>query len=241
MTNEELVTDYQNGNKQALDVLVEKNKGLVYLVANKFYTDKTASIDIEDLEQEGFMGLMRAAQKYDLTMENRAKFSTYAVNWIYQRISRFLSQKNTNDETSLNAPIGAGDEEIELKDTIVDEQDHYEGVEVSVYVQELRKELNNAMDVSLTLRESQTLKLYYGWDAMPMTLKEINFLHEGSNSSQASSDRDRGLRKLRHSQWGSSMAKERAQEKLESVTSIDKMLDNLTSQYNTLEQLRQII
>lgn len=58
MSNEELVQLYEDGNKGALDKLVELNRGMVYKLANRFYTEKTNSIDKEDLEQEGFMGLM---------------------------------------------------------------------------------------------------------------------------------------------------------------------------------------
>lgn len=50
MTNEELVF-YQQGDKQALDSLIEQNKGIIYKLVNRFYVEKTNSIDIDDLEQ----------------------------------------------------------------------------------------------------------------------------------------------------------------------------------------------
>lgn len=51
MTNEELVQLYQNGDKQALNELVENNTGIVYKLANKFYVNMTSSIDKDDLIQ----------------------------------------------------------------------------------------------------------------------------------------------------------------------------------------------
>ena len=56
MTNEELVELYQGGDKKALDLIIDQNKGMVYKLVNKFYTEDTSSIDKDDLEQEGFMG-----------------------------------------------------------------------------------------------------------------------------------------------------------------------------------------
>nr|WP_277145334.1 hypothetical protein [Clostridium perfringens] len=53
MTNEELVVLYQHGDKKALDKLLENNDKLIYKVASKFYSDKTSSIEFDDLLQEG--------------------------------------------------------------------------------------------------------------------------------------------------------------------------------------------
>lgn len=63
-----------------------KNKRLVdkYVVAyQKKYGNR---LDFEDLEQVGFMGLIKAANKFELHQGN--VFSTYAVFWIKQAISR---------------------------------------------------------------------------------------------------------------------------------------------------------
>jgi RNA polymerase sigma factor (sigma-70 family) len=64
------------------NVFVERNLRLVVAVA-KGYIGSGLSLD--DLTQEGSFGLMHAAETYD---ERRAHFSTYAVWWIRQAISR---------------------------------------------------------------------------------------------------------------------------------------------------------
>lgn len=206
MTNEELVELYQQGDKQALELIIEQNRGIVYKIVNKFYIEGTSSIDKEDLEQEGFIGLMIAADKYNPDMENKAKFITYAVNWIYQKIHRFVRYKNTNDETSLNVPIGE-DGDMELQSTIQDTENAYENLEEQIYLKELRSELERGMNQYNTLKEREVLKCRYGWDIKPMTLNEVGELYEVTGNDirciQA-----RALRKLRNNKWIKVMAKE---------------------------------
>lgn len=76
----------QEGNRQAMQDLCIKNKKLVdkYVAAyEKRYGNR---LDFEDLEQVGFWGLITAAQKFNISQGTA--FSTYAVYWIKQAISR---------------------------------------------------------------------------------------------------------------------------------------------------------
>ena len=65
------------GDEDARKKLSEANLRLVVSLA-KHYTGR--GVPLMDLIQEGNMGLMRAAEKYNYTKENR--FSTYAAWWI---------------------------------------------------------------------------------------------------------------------------------------------------------------
>lgn len=56
---------------------------------NKRYAGK--GLKIEDLIQEGNLGLIRAAEKYD--PNKNTKFSTYASFWIKQSLQRALNTK----------------------------------------------------------------------------------------------------------------------------------------------------
>lgn len=205
MTNEELVLLYQQGNSEALEELIVNNKKLIFNIANKFYTDNTNSIDIEDLEQEGSIGLIKAAQKYDFNNENKAQFSTYAVYNIYQRISNFIRSKNTNYETSLNAPIN--EDNTELMETIEGVDYSFENVEDKIYRQQLRAELEQAMRDDNSLYEINLLKLRYGWDNNKIcTYKELADIFN-SNSQKVSRDEYKALNKLRYSTWGKEQEK----------------------------------
>lgn len=73
------------GDKEARDILVEKNMGLVHSIARRF---QNRGVEMEDLIQIGSIGLLKAIDKFDLTYEVR--FSTYAVPMITGEIKRFL-------------------------------------------------------------------------------------------------------------------------------------------------------
>lgn len=80
-----LIERSQGGDKGAREVLIEKNLGLVHHIVRRFVG---RGYDPEDLFQIGTIGLMKAIDKFDLTME--VKFSTYAVPMIAGEIKRFL-------------------------------------------------------------------------------------------------------------------------------------------------------
>ena len=85
-SNEILCTLIQKGNQQAMQDLCVKNQRLVDKYANAYSKKYGHHLDFEDLEQVGFMGLLKAAQKFDIKLGYT--FSTYAVWWIKQAISR---------------------------------------------------------------------------------------------------------------------------------------------------------
>ena len=76
------------GDEIARTQLIESNLRLVVRIAKNYLTPE---VSILDLIQEGNLGLMRAASKYDYKKEVR--FSTYASWWIKQSIVRSLSNK----------------------------------------------------------------------------------------------------------------------------------------------------
>lgn len=73
------------GDKEAREVLIENNLGLVHHIVKRFVG---RGYDLEDLFQIGCIGLMKAIDKFDLQFD--VKFSTYAVPMISGEIKRFL-------------------------------------------------------------------------------------------------------------------------------------------------------
>ena len=149
-------------------------------------------------------------------MINKAKFSTYAIYWIYQKVSRFITQKNTNDETSLNAPTKT-DDGVEIIDTIESIDYGFENVEEKIYIGQLREELETEMKENNTLKEREVLKLCYGWDVN----KRFNYNEIGEifnvSANRIIQIESSALRKLRHSEWGKDRVKEYISLKFESI------------------------
>ncbi|EGT2192197.1 sigma-70 family RNA polymerase sigma factor [Clostridium perfringens] len=199
MTNEELVVLYQRGDKKALDKLLKNNDGLIYKVASKFYSDKTSSIEFDDLLQEGRIGFILACSKYDIEYIKKTKFITYAFYWIYQKIHRFITTYNTNEEISLNTPLSEENQD-ELINSIESHSDEIKNREEELYLSELRLELEAVMDKHNTLNEREILKLYYGWDTDELSIEQIADIFETS-SSNIKNTKARAIRKLRGSQW----------------------------------------
>ena len=75
----------EQGDESARDELVQANLRLVVSVATKY---QGHNVPLEDLIQEGNIGLMKAASKFDY--RKGFKFSTYAIWWIRQAIMRTL-------------------------------------------------------------------------------------------------------------------------------------------------------
>ena len=73
------------GDKNAIRQMVNSNLRLVVSVAREY---AGRGVPLLDLIQEGSIGLLVAAKKFDHTLENR--FSTYATKWIRQGVTRCL-------------------------------------------------------------------------------------------------------------------------------------------------------
>ena len=84
----ELSRQIQNGNTDALHKLVNSNLRLVVKIASLF---NISDIYILDIIQEGNIGLLQAARKYDY--RKNVRFCTYASWWIRQFISRYIINK----------------------------------------------------------------------------------------------------------------------------------------------------
>ncbi|MEX2288159.1 MAG: RNA polymerase sigma factor RpoD/SigA [Planctomycetaceae bacterium] len=81
----ELAYQIAEGHKQARDQMVRANLRLVVNIA-RAYTGK--GLPLQDLIEEGNLGLLRAVEGFDPEMNTR--FSTYASYWIKQSIKRAL-------------------------------------------------------------------------------------------------------------------------------------------------------
>ena len=81
----ELIKRAQEGDKGALDQMISENLGLVHSIVRRF---EHRGCDREELFQTGCIGLIKAIENFDLSLQ--LAFSTYAVPMIMGEIRRFL-------------------------------------------------------------------------------------------------------------------------------------------------------
>lgn len=81
----DLIRRAQTGDREAAEILVTENSGLIWAVAKRFIGRGT---EPDDLFQLGCLGFLKAVQGFDL--EFGTQFSTYAVPKISGEIRRFL-------------------------------------------------------------------------------------------------------------------------------------------------------
>ena len=84
----ELSKRIEDGDEKARTTLIEANLRLVVKIAKAYVS---TDVGLLDLVQEGNLGLLKAASKYD--HRKKVRFSTYASWWIKQSITRALSNK----------------------------------------------------------------------------------------------------------------------------------------------------
>ena len=90
--------DIITAGNTAGDTLLERNQRLVVSNATRY---QGRGLELPDLIQEGNVGLIRAAKKFDASRNN--KFSTYATWWIRQAMDRAVSDKGNTIRTPVNA------------------------------------------------------------------------------------------------------------------------------------------
>ena len=238
----ELARLIKEGDRTALERLTKANLRFVVSVAKQY---QNQGLTLGDLINEGNVGLIKAAQRFDET--RGFKFISYAVWWIRQSILQALAEQArivrlplnkigfinkinrafaqleqeferepTNEElsnalnipiddvldtlrssgrhVSMDAPLIQG-EDSTLMD-IMPGEEHAPSPEYNLITESLRREIERAL-FTLTPREADVIRLYFGLNESPMTLEEIGERFELTRE-RVRQIKEKAIRRLKH-------------------------------------------
>lgn len=162
MTDEELVASFRSGNRVAIDEMLRRYRGYVKAKARSFFL---VGSEVEDLVQEGMIGLYNAVCDY--CADKNCSFKSFAYLCISRQIYTAIKSANRekhrvlSNSISLSAPIGKDGEE----NIYIDVVDETEGSnpEDAIISREMRETVTKSVNRVLSTDEKSILKLYlYG-------------------------------------------------------------------------------
>lgn len=238
----ELAQRIRKGDQKALEKLTRANLRFVVSVAKQY---QNQGLSLPDLINEGNLGLIKAAEKFDET--RGFKFISYAVWWIRQSILQALAEQSRivrlplNQVGSLNKINKAFSrfeqenerrpspeelaESLDLPAEKVADTLRVSGRHISVDAPFVEGEDNSLLDVlvnddspvadrtlineslsteveralsTLTERERDIIKLFFGINTQEMTLEEIGEKF-GLTRERVRQIKEKAIRRLRHS------------------------------------------
>ena len=104
MSDDELVRLSQNGSQEALNALFARYNAFVYRIASRSFG---ASLETDDLAQEGMLGLLAAVYSY--APEKAASFHTYASVCVSNRIVSAVRADTRLKHSPLNSYVSLSD------------------------------------------------------------------------------------------------------------------------------------
>lgn len=163
------LSQFENGNLDSKNILIERNLRLVAHIAKK-YASATANLD--DLISIGTIGLIKGVNSYNF--KKGVKLSTYISRCIENEILMFFrNSKKLNAEVYLNEPIGKDkdDNVITLQEVL---ENNERSIEDSIDLKLKQKKLYEKMDALLKPREKEILILRFGLrNAAPLTQNQV--------------------------------------------------------------------
>ena len=238
----ELAQRIRKGDRKALDKLTKANLRFVVSVAKQY---QNQGLSLPDLINEGNLGLIKAAEKFDET--RGFKFISYAVWWIRQSILQALAEQSRivrlplnqiGSLNKINKALAKFEQENERRPSVdelaekLGQNDQVEkiaetlkisGRHVSVDAPFVEGEDNSLLDVlvnddspiadntlmdesllveinralsTLTPRESEIVKLFFGIGGQEMTLEEIG-VKFGLTRERVRQIKEKAIKKLK--------------------------------------------
>ena len=158
---------FRNGDKNARDILIERNLRLVAHIIKKYYSNTK---DQEDLISIGTIGLIKGVTSFNGCKGTR--LATYAAKCIENEILMyFRTQKKNQNELFISDPIETDDDgnALTFMDIVCEDEDIAENLDLKLNSQKLYEFIK-----TLPEREKKILTLRYGlYNTTPMTQKKV--------------------------------------------------------------------
>ena len=126
MTNERLCALAQKGDEAARELLIEKNMGFIVQTADLVYRSSSLegsdlNIDMDDLVQEGSIGLLRAVDGFDPA--RKLKFLTYAAPFIRNAVTDLVRDAFSRyEQRMVDSENGLGLQKVRLDEVLPGEE-----------------------------------------------------------------------------------------------------------------------
>ena len=177
--NRELFTKLKNGDTSVRETIIKGNINLVYYTFSRYFKN----LEVKEYEDLGLIGLIKAVDSYDV--EKNADFATFSIICIKNEILGELKKiSKTKGDVSLYDGIPwliEDDEDMQLINCIPDSKDLIDDFISSVSYEKITSELF----ATLTDKEKELLKLFFGFYEKKYTQKEIASIY-GVHQSQIS-------------------------------------------------------
>ena len=165
--NRELFIKLKNGDTSVRDTIIKGNIKLVYFTFHKYFKN----VEIAEYEDLGLIGLIKAVDSYDV--EKNADFATFSITCIKNEILGELRKiSKTKEDVSLygyKPRLVNDDEDMQLVNCLPDSKDLIDDFISSVSYEKITNELF----ATLTDKEKELLKLFFGFYEKKYTQKEI--------------------------------------------------------------------
>ena len=177
--NRELFTKLKNGDTSVRETIIKGNINLVYYTFSRYFKN----LEVKEYEDLGLIGLIKAVDSYDV--EKNADFANFSIICIKNEILGELKKiSKTKGDVSLYDGIPwliEDDEDMQLINCIPDSKDLIDDFISSVSYEKITSELF----ATLTDKEKELLKLFFGFYEKKYTQKEIASIY-GVHQSQIS-------------------------------------------------------
>lgn len=151
----ELIDQIHSCNEDANEILIYKYRPLIVSVAQKLIKYCNGGVDLNDLIQEGMLGLNEAINSF--RDDREANFSTYARICIQRRIVSLVKSTKTQKNMILNNSFSIEDEDMNLSDRYLLDNSLNPSTMVEDY--DYTEHLFNKLNEQLTDLEKQVFEL----------------------------------------------------------------------------------